>query len=167
MGRRCPETGEYVLYTACLECEKRSSCGRTPPEKPVFALLVVGTRTFEDYDFVSRKLDATIANIRDKYRFLIVSGGARGVDTLAEAYAANNGMEFKKFPADWGRYGRSAGYIRNKEMHAFIAQYPHRGCCAFWDGRSLGTAHSFELAKIHHTQLSVIRIPPRQEDQTE
>ena len=84
MGRRCPETGEYVLYTACLECEKRSSCGRTPPEKPVFALLVVGTRTFEDYDFVSRKLDATIANIRDKYRFLIVSGGARGVDTLAD-----------------------------------------------------------------------------------
>jgi len=159
MGRRCPETGEYVLYTACLECEKRSSCGRTPPEKPVFALLVVGTRTFEDYEFVEKKLDAMLVNIRDRYNFLVVSGGARGVDSLAEIYAKKRGMDFKKFPADWGRFGQSAGFIRNKEMHSFIAEYPNRGCVAFWDGFSVGTSHSFDLARIHNTQLKVIRIP--------
>ena len=159
MGRRCPETGEYVLYTACLECEKRSGCGRTPPEKPVFALLVVGTRTFEDYEFVEKKLDAMLVNIRDRYNFLVVSGGAQGVDSLAEIYAKKRGMDFKKFPADWGRFGKSAGFIRNKEMHSFIAEYPNRGCVAFWDGFSVGTSHSFDLARIHNTQLKVIRIP--------
>lgn len=161
MGRNCPETGEYVLYTACLECDKRSSCGRTPPDKPIFALLVVGTRSFGDYEFVERKLDSLLVNIRDRYNILVVSGGAQGVDSLAEAYAKKQGMEFKKFPAAWSRYGRSAGYIRNKEMHAFIAKYPHRGCVAFWDGISAGTSHSFDLAKIHKTQLKVIRIPTR------
>jgi len=46
----------------------------------------------------------------------IVSGGARGADAFGEKLAKNVGMQLKVFPANWEKYGRGAGHIRNKEM---------------------------------------------------
>lgn len=46
----------------------------------------------------------------------VVSGKARGVDTLGEVWAKQNNIPIKDFPADWERYGSSAGPIRNGEM---------------------------------------------------
>lgn len=46
----------------------------------------------------------------------IVSGGARGVDTLARLYAQSNGIEFTEHVADWEGHGRRAGYLRNITM---------------------------------------------------
>jgi hypothetical protein len=46
----------------------------------------------------------------------LVSGGTPGVDTLAEQWEEQNGIPFTRFPADWKRYGRRAGPVRNKEM---------------------------------------------------
>ena len=86
-----------------------------------------------------------------------MSGGADGVDTLAERYAEENHFAFRKMPADWNRYGKRAGYIRNDEMHRFISGFEHRGCIAFWDGRSKGTLHSIELAKKYGNPIRLIR----------
>lgn len=46
----------------------------------------------------------------------VVSGTARGVDRMGEAWAKANYIPIKQFPADWERNGKAAGHIRNKEM---------------------------------------------------
>ena len=64
----------------------------------------------------------------------VVSGGARGVDRLGEIFAEKNGLPVKVFPADWTKFGKSAGHRRNREM----AQYAD-ALVAVWDGVSPGT----------------------------
>ena len=155
MSRTCPLTEETVLYTECTECDDRAAC-RTAAEKPVFALLVVGSRTVTDYDFVKEKIDQATAPYRNSHEILIVSGGADGADSLAERYARENGLSMKVMKADWGKYGKRAGYIRNEQMHRFIAGYSRRGCLAFWDGKSRGTQHSFSLAEKFSNPIKVI-----------
>jgi hypothetical protein len=71
-----------------------------------------------------------------------VSGGARGADQLAEKYSSQIGIPIKVFPADWDKYGRSAGPRRNEQ----IVEYCDR-LIAFWDGKSKGTQYSIRLAK--------------------
>ena len=80
----------------------------------------------------------------------IVSGTARGVDTHGEAVAAKYGIPVIKFPADWDRYGRSAGYKRNEKM----AEYAD-ALLACWDGKSKGTKHMVDLAKKHGLKVFV------------
>lgn len=120
----------------------------------MFYLLVAGSRSFTDYQFLSASLDKLLVN---QSEVTVVSGGARGADTLAERYAHERGYQVRIFPADWNRFGKSAGYRRNRQMHEFIAQFSDRGCVCFWDGNSRGTAHNFDLANEFHTPLRIIR----------
>lgn len=46
----------------------------------------------------------------------VVSGCARGIDTAGERWAALRDLRIKRFPADWVKYGRSAGFKRNAQM---------------------------------------------------
>lgn len=46
----------------------------------------------------------------------VIHGGAPGADQLAKAWAIENGVTHKPYPADWQRHGRAAGPIRNREM---------------------------------------------------
>lgn len=120
----------------------------------MFYCLVVGSRSFEDYGLLSRKLDKILSNHKD---VTIVSGGARGADTLAERYAKEHGYGLRIFYPDWDRFGKSAGYRRNEAMHRFISEHEHRGCVCFWDGKSRGTQHNFKLADSLHTPLRIIK----------
>lgn len=54
---------------------------------------------------------ASVHNITE-----IISGHARGADQIAEMYADEKGIPVRVFPADWDKYGKKAGYIRNKKM---------------------------------------------------
>lgn len=81
----------------------------------------------------------------------IASGCARGADKLGELYAEQRGYQVIKFPADWDRHGKSAGYIRNEQM----AKYAN-ALVAFWDGTSRGTKHMIGLAKKHGITVRVI-----------
>lgn len=116
--------------------------------------LVVGSRNFNDYELMKENLDSILSTYED---ICIVSGGAKGADSLAERYAKEKGYKLKVFPADWDKYGKSAGYIRNEEMHRYISQFEERKCVAFWDGESKGTAHSFNLCKQYDNPLSIVR----------
>lgn len=72
----------------------------------------------------------------------VISGNARGADQLGERYAVKHGIPLEKYPADWGKYGKSAGYLRNCEM---VEQ--SEALIALWDGESKGTEHMINLAE--------------------
>ena len=124
----------------------------------IFACLIVGSRSFTDYEKAKTSIDKMLSKKREEgFSFIIVSGGAAGADTLAKQYAEEYGYQYIEFPADWNRYGRSAGAKRNEQMHQYISQYEERGCIAFWDGISKGTQHSFTLAEKYNNPLRVIK----------
>lgn len=83
----------------------------------------------------------------------VVSGCANGVDTLGEEFAALQGIPVKQFPADWVRYGKSAGYIRNRQM----AEYAD-ALIAVWDGQSRGTANMIKTAEELGLEVFVYKI---------
>lgn len=102
------------------------------------SVIIAGGRNFDDYDF----LVDSINSLDMHHPVEVVSGKARGADTLGERYAKENLYPVKEFPADWNTHGRSAGPIRNKEM----ADYAD-GLIAFWDGQSRGTKNMIDTAK--------------------
>ena len=67
----------------------------------------------------------------------IVSGGAKGVDSLAQMFAEENGLRFTAFLPQYERYGRSAPLKRNEQIAAYADT-----ALVFWDGNSRGTAHA-------------------------
>jgi len=73
---------------------------------------------------------------------VVISGGARGVDFLAESIARELGLTTVIYPAEWDLYGMSAGYRRNRHIIAEANEI-----IAFWDGRSRGTASTIRIAK--------------------
>lgn len=72
----------------------------------------------------------------------VISGTARGVDILGEQWARKMCIPVKRFPADWDRYGKSAGYRRNEQMAAYAD-----ALVAVWDGESRGTKHMIDIMK--------------------
>lgn len=85
----------------------------------------------------------------------VVSGGARGVDTLGEYWAKERLLPVLRYPADWRTHGRSAGHIRNQEM-ARNAD----ALVAIWDGHSRGTADMIDTAEYHGLRVFVWRVHP-------
>lgn len=69
----------------------------------------------------------------------IVSGGAKGVDTCARAYALKHGIRMTEFLPDYKKYGRGAPLKRNLQIIAYSDLV-----LAFWDGKSRGTRHVIE-----------------------
>ena len=81
---------------------------------------------------------------------VIVSGGANGVDQMAELTAKDRGLRTEIYYPDWKRHGKSAGFIRNEDI------VKAADCVvAFWDGKSKGTAHSMKLAGKYGKPLEV------------
>lgn len=105
----------------------------------MFKVIIAGCRDYEDYNTVKAYADRMLSNITDEIQ--IVSGGASGADALGERYAKEKGYSIKRFPADWNKYGRSAGPKRNRQM----AQYAD-ALIAFWDGVSRGTKNMIDEA---------------------
>lgn len=71
----------------------------------------------------------------------IVSGMAKGADTLGCMYAEEFDLKLHKFPAQWDLHGRKAGPLRNIEMAKFADSL-----LALWDGKSKGTKHMIDEA---------------------
>ena len=80
----------------------------------------------------------------------IVSGGCAGPDLKGESYARAYEIPVRRFPADWKRYGRRAGPLRNEEMACYAD-----ALVAVWDGRSPGTADMIRRARAHGLRVYV------------
>lgn len=111
-------------------------------------LAIVGSRDFNDFLYMKKKVA--------EFGFApgelteIVSGGARGADSLAEQLAVEWNLWKKVFPAEWDKYGKSAGYRRNE----LIVEYSDM-IFAFWDGKSKGTQHTINLTKRYGKPIYV------------
>ncbi len=72
---------------------------------------------------------------------------------LGEKYAAENGFKIERYPAEWDKYGKMAGPIRNEKM-AKSADY----VICFWDGQSKGTKSMIEYARECGKPFKIKRI---------
>jgi hypothetical protein len=96
---------------------------------------IIGSRSFKDYECMKKTL-------KNRKMIGIISGGAKGADSLAERYAQENSLPITIIIPEWGKYGKAAGIIRNKEIvkKADVV-------FAFWDNKSKGTKASIDFAK--------------------
>lgn len=115
-----------------------------------YRVIIAGTRTFDDYGMLCRSADYWLSEKRTKRRIVIVSGAAKGADALGERYARERGYKLQRYPANWEKYGRAAGPIRNEIM----AQNAD-ALIAYWDGRSPGTWNMIELARNYGLKVRV------------
>jgi hypothetical protein len=117
-----------------------------PPEHRV---IVCGSREWTDRALIHD----TLAALTEHGRVVIVHGAARGADRIADEEARALGFDVEPHPADWRRYGKRAGPIRNALMLSL-------GCSrviAFWDGYSRGTEHMIRIARESEARVTVIR----------
>ena len=109
---------------------------------------VIGSRTINNYYIVYSYLKQYLP--KDA---IIVTGGAQGVDMLAEVYAEMNGHPCEVYEAKWDIFGKSAGMRRNVDM---ARNSTH--CFAFWDGKSPGTKHCIEEMKKRNVKTIIIDV---------
>lgn len=113
-------------------------------------LLIAGSRGFNDYELLKSEIDKLVNQFTNPIE--IISGCAKGADTLGERYAEEHNLSVLRFPADWKTHGVFAGYIRNEEM-AQCADL----CIVFWDSKSRGTKNMIEKALRYHIPLIIVR----------
>lgn len=99
--------------------------------------IIAGSRNCDDYNV----LLSAISSISWKPS-TIISGTAKGADKLGERWATENSIPLIKMPAQWDKYGKRAGFIRNEDMAKKA-----NALIAIWDGSSPGTKNMIELAK--------------------
>lgn len=107
---------------------------------------VIGSRTFENFALV----ESTLASIPVISR--VVSGGAKGADSLAQQYAEQNQIPVEIFKPDWKRFGRGAGVVRNREIIEAAEMV-----VAFWDGKSKGTESSIKMAQAKRIPVKIVK----------
>lgn len=81
----------------------------------MFRVIIAGSRKFEDYDVLQSTMDYYLSQ-KDPSEVIIISGHAKGADSLGERYAQERGFPVELFPAEWDLHGKSAGFIRNTKM---------------------------------------------------
>ena len=110
-------------------------------------IAVIGSRDFKDIDEARNIIYECFSPLERAIHADLVSGGARGIDSLAEEVIddinRNYDANIKKiiFKPDWNKYGKKAGFLRNK-LIINEADF----VLALWDGKSKGTKHSIDLA---------------------
>lgn len=107
-------------------------------------LLIVGSRSIKAFDlspYVSKEVDT------------IISGGANGVDTLAEEYADKNRISKLIMRPAYARYGRGAPLKRNEEMVKLAD-----AVLVIWDGKSRGTKYTADFAKKEGKEVTVVTV---------
>lgn len=113
-------------------------------------LAIVGCRDYNDYDLFRAKCDEFLSSHSVDE---IISGGATGADAMAERYAAEHNIKTTIFKADWGRFGKRAGPLRNREI---VHAADH--VLAFWDLRSAGTRSTILIAREVGKPVDIINI---------
>lgn len=119
-------------------------------------VLICGSRDWQDVEAIRRFMRSLPPGT------LLIEGGAHGADFIAKFLARQMGniSEVKEFPADWERYGRAAGAIRNGQM--LVKGKPHLVVAFHEDlNRSKGTKDM--VAKARAAGVRVLVNPEKYE----
>ena len=123
-----------------------------------YKILVCGGRHFESYGLLKVVLGKLIEKFYiDISKSELVSGHCQGADMLGEKYAEEYGISVKRIPADWGKYKRKAGPIRNKQMIDYISGFENKLVVAFTTADTVGTRNTIKLAQKNN--ILVVEIP--------
>lgn|SRR3990167_8714384 len=110
-------------------------------------LAVAGYRDYHDREKVFQLLDLfRETNLVEE----IITGDARGVDSLARDYARINNIKLTVFTAQWNKYGKRAGPLRNQEIidnSDFLIAFVHMN--------SIGTLDT--IAKAKNKGINIIK----------
>ena len=120
-------------------------------------VIIAGSRKYNDYDKMLEELDNLgihLINTIDTIE--IVSGHASGADALGERFAKAYNYPLKIFPAEWNKYGKAAGPIRNEQMAKYVSEADRGILVAFPVGESKGTRNMIKLAKQYGLEVEVI-----------
>jgi len=117
-------------------------------------LIIAGSRTINDVVHTMGLLDELYPVGVDE----VVCGMAKGPDLFGRTWAQRDEIPVIEFPADWTKYGKTAGFIRNCEM----AKYGDE-LIAFWDGKSHGTKHMIQCMMDECKPFQVILIKDNNE----
>ena len=112
-------------------------------------VIIAGCRTYRNYEQLKAALNQVLTNGVEE----IVSGGAKGTDQLGERYAREHQIPLKRFPANWQKYDKLAGPIRNREMASYAD-----AAIIFWDGKSKGTRDMIRAARAAGLSIRVFGI---------
>lgn len=115
---------------------------------PFMKTIIAGSRTITDYRILLEALTECGWEVSE-----VVSGAARGADRLGEQFAKEFGLPLHLYPADWDRYGKRAGYMRNQQM-AENAE----ALIALWDGVSKGTVDMINRAVDADLQVYIKKV---------
>lgn len=106
-------------------------------------VLVCGGRNYTNREHLNQRLNDFEAWLytQDANLVTLIHGGARGADLLSGEWAKSKSIDVQVFPAEWDKYGRSAGFKRNTQMLAEDPDY----VLAFEGGR--GTQMMCKIAR--------------------
>ena len=110
--------------------------------------VIAGSRAITNYSDLLDALEKAIEiGIRPS---VVLSGVALGVDMLGEQWANEFNIPLERYPADWEKHGKRAGYLRNIQMadHA-------EAVVVVWNGKSRGTKHMIDAARERNLRLLV------------
>ena len=109
-----------------------------------YKVIIAGGRDFDNYEYMCGILNNLLYNSTNfaKRDIKIISGMAKGADTLAIRYADEHKITKILFPANWKAYPRIAGFLRNNDMLNVATHL-----IAFWNGKSSGTKHMIDIAQ--------------------
>ena len=113
-------------------------------------IVVAGCRDYDNYEEAKEYIDKCVCELKNEYELIFVSGGCRGADKLGERYAHELGYKVEYYPAEWDKYGKSAGPKRNEKM-AEVSDY----IICFWDGKSKGTKLMIKYVEKYRKELKV------------
>ena len=116
-----------------------------------YRVIIAGSRSFNDYVLLREQCLSILQEKMRTHRVIIVSGHARGADSLGERFAKEFRLPFELHPAKWRLLDRAAGMVRNAEMAKCSD-----ALIAFWDGESRGTRHMISFARKRGLEVSVI-----------
>lgn len=102
-------------------------------------LLIVGSRSISEFDLSPYVTDDVE---------LIISGGAQGIDTLAEQYADKKRIDKLIMRPKYNIYGKGAPLKRNEQMVEICD-----AVLAVWDGRSRGTRYTLDYARKQNKKI--------------
>ena len=116
-----------------------------------FKVIIAGSRGFSNYKLLREQCNKFLREKRKTSNIIVVSGHARGADTLGEKYAQDEGFTLEIYPAQWKKFGKRAGYRRNEQM-AEVSD----ALIAFWDGSSKGTKHMIDIMNEKNLLVRVV-----------